>query len=336
MTRSPYSPIRKLLIATANLDIWVAPEWFADRLRKNFPQLDIVRLTSYEGIKQEIANAEMMLTVSLQPEQFRSAKKLRWIHSSAAAVNQFLFPEFVNSDVLLTNGRDVHGPAVAEQVIGMIFALAKRIPQAVRFQQQHVWGQQTIWRQYSGPQELAGLTLGLVGLGSIGRNVARHAAGLGMKVICVRKRADQPKPEFVDQVLPTSGLKELLAVADYVVLAVPVIPATRGMIGREQLVAMKTSAFLINVGRGSLIDEPALIDALQKHQIAGAGLDVFEKEPLPPDSPFWDMENVLITPHTAGMNANMWELQYDLFSENMRRYLSGQPLLALVDKKAGY
>src|SRR5436305_6632295 len=179
--------IRKLLIATAHLDIWVAPEWFAERLRNRFPQSEVVRLASVDELDLEIADAEIVMTVTLRPEQLRAAKKLRWIHSSAAAIHQLLFPELVNSDVLLTNGRDVHGPAVAEQTIGMIFALAKRIPQAVRFQQQRFWGQQVIWNEYSGPQELAGLIVGVIGLGAIGRDVARHAASLGMKVVGVRE-----------------------------------------------------------------------------------------------------------------------------------------------------
>jgi len=334
MARS--SDSRKLLIGTANLDIWIAPDWFSERLRTEFPQFEVVRLQQLEELDREIVDAEIAMTVMLRPEQFRLAKKLRWIHSSAAAIHQLLFPELVNSNVLLTNGRDVHGPAVAEQAMGVIFALAKRIPQDVRFQQRRVWGQMTIWREYSGPQELAGLTLGIVGFGAIGRNLARHAACFGMKVVAVREHADLPKPDFVEQIFPSSRLNAMLAVADYVVIAAPVTPSTQAMIGHEQLAAMKPNAFLLNVSRGALVDESALIQTLQLRKIAGAGLDVFEKEPLPDDSPLWDMENVLITPHTAGMNAKMWEQQFELFSENIRRYLAGQPLLALVDKKAGY
>jgi phosphoglycerate dehydrogenase-like enzyme len=326
----------KLLILTHHrLDLWIAPEWFAERLRREFPQVEVVRLTKYDGAQQELADAEIAFTFSLRPEQFRATRRLRWIHSPAAAVHQFLFPELVNSDVILTNAREVHGPVVAEQVIAMIFALAKRIPQDVRFQQQCVWGQEIIWEQYRGPRELAGATLGLVGYGSIGSNVARHAANLGMRVICVRRRASE-KPEFVDEVLPSSALDQMLAVADYVVLAAPVTAETQHMIGREQLSEMKGDACLINVGRGPLIDEPALIEALHEKRIGGAALDVFDKEPLPSDSPLWQVENLLITPHTAGMTQKLWERHYALFSENLRRYLSGQPLRALVDKKGGY
>src|SRR5215469_12685472 len=251
--------IRKVLVATANLDIWIAPGWFVERLRKEFPQFEVVWLGNREEMGREITDAEIVMTVSLQPKEFRAAKKLRWIHSSAAAIHQLLFPDLVNSDVLLTNGRDVHGPAVAEQTIGMIFALAKRIPEAVRFQQRRFWGQQVIWEEYSGPQELSGLTLGIVGLGAIGRNLARHASCFGMKVVAAREHADLPKPEFVDQVFPTSRLNEMLALSDYAVIAAPVTTSTRQMIGREQLAAMKPTAYLINVGRGALVDEQALI-----------------------------------------------------------------------------
>ena len=134
----------------------------------------------------------------------------------------------------------------------------------------------------------------------------------------------------------SSRLSEMLTQADYIVVAVPVTPATKGMIGREQLSKMKSDACLINVGRGPLIDEAALIDALRQKRIGGAGLDVFDQEPLPSDSPLWDLENLLITPHTAGMTDRLWYRHYELFSENLRRYLSGQPLLGLVDKKGGY
>lgn len=337
MTDSPDRPIRKLLIATHHrLDLWIAPDWFAARLRKEFPQLEVVRLTSYEGIEKELADADIAFTFSIRPEQFREAKRLRWIHSPAAAVHQFLYPELVNSDVILTNAREVHGPVVAEHVLAVVFALAKRIPQDVRFQQKHIWGQEILWRDHQAPAEIADATLGLIGLGSIGRNVAKRASALGMNVICVREHPDSEKPEGVQEVLPASKLNELLGRADYVVLAIPVTAATRGIIGRDQLSQMKPGASLINVGRGPLIDDAALVEALRQHKIAGAALDVFDQEPLPADSPYWDLENVLITPHTAGMTTKLWERHYTLFSENLRRFLRGQPLLGLVDKRAGY
>jgi phosphoglycerate dehydrogenase-like enzyme len=328
---------RKLLILTSHrLDLWIAPPWFAERLRREFPDLGVDQLNSYENVEQHLADVEILFGISIRPEQFIAAKKLRWIHSQAAAVHQFMFPELVNSDVILTNARDVHGPVVAEQVIAMMFALAKRIPAAVRFQQKHEWGQDAFSSGRSHSRELAGATLGLVGLGSIGRKVATHAAALGMRVIAVREHPEKEKPQDVDEVLPTSKLQELLAQSDYVVLSAPVTAQTTGMIGARQLAAMKPDAFLLNVGRGPLIDEAALVEVLRQHKIGGAALDVFDQEPLPPDSPLWDLEDLLITPHTGGISENMWERHYALFSDNLHRYLSGQPLLGLVDKRSGY
>jgi D-2-hydroxyacid dehydrogenase (NADP+) len=328
--------MHKLLILTYHrLELWIAPSWFSDRLRNEFPELEVVHLNSYENVEQHVADVEIMFGISLRPEQFLAARQLRWIHSQAAAVHQFLFPELVKSDVILTNARDVHGPVVAEQVMAMIFALAKQIPAAVRFQQRHVWGQEAV-SHATRPREIAGKTVGLVGLGSIGRNVAKAASALGMRVIAVREHPDKEKPRFVDEVFHSSKLLDLLAQSDYVVLSTPVTPETTGMIGSRQLAAMKPDACLINVGRGPLIDEPALVGALREHKIGGAALDVFDEEPLPADSPLWDFEDLLITPHTAGLSEKMWERHYALFSENLRRYFSGQPLLGLVDKQKGY
>ena len=326
----------KLLIVTHHrLDLWIAPAWFSERLREQFPQLEIVQHSSYEGIEEHLIDAEVIFGFSLRPQQFTAARKLRWIHSPAAAVHQFMFPQLVNSDVILTNARDVHGPVVAEHVIALIFALAKQIPQAVRLQQKHIWGQELIWREHR-PRELAGATLGLIGLGSIGRAVAQHAKALGMRVIAVREHPEKESVPNVELVLPSGQLDDLLSQSDYVVLAVPVTPSTQGLLGSEQIARMKSGACLINVGRGPLIDEAALVKALRQHAIGGGALDVFEKEPLPANSPLWDLEHLLITPHTAGMTEKLWERHYTLFSENLRRYQSGEPLLAVVDKKSGY
>jgi phosphoglycerate dehydrogenase-like enzyme len=337
MTRAPDQPPRKLLILTYHrLDLWIAPPWFAQKLAAEFPEFDVVQLNSSDHVLDQLADVEVMFGISLRPDQFLAAKELRWIHSQAAAVHQLMFPELINSNVLLTNARDVHGAVVAEHVVGLMFALAKMIPAAVRFQQQRVWGQELVWQGQPRIRELAGATVGLVGLGTIGRGVARHAANLEMRVIAVREHPEREKPEGIDEVMPASALNKMLSEADYVVLAAPVTPATNGLIGRQQLAQMKPDSCLINVGRGSLVDEAALADALREKKIGGAALDVFEKEPLPPDSPLWDLENLLITPHTAGMTDRMWERHYALFSDNLRRYMSGRLLLALVDKNSGY
>jgi phosphoglycerate dehydrogenase-like enzyme len=317
-------------------ELWNTPSWFSERLHQDFPTVEATQESSYEGIEPQLRDAEIIVSWSLRPQQFKVATKLRWIHSPAAAVHQLMFPELINSDVVLTNARDVHGPVVAEQVMAMIFALARCLPQAARFQQKHIWGQTPMWRGRPRPRELAGATLGLVGLGSIARAVARHASNLGMRVIAVRENPGKGTPEGVQQVFASSQLDELLAQSDYVVLAVPVTPATNRMMDAARLAKMKSDACLINVGRGPLVDEEALAHALRGKIIGGAALDVFEAEPLPEDSPLWDLENLLITPHTAGLTEKLWERHYQCIAENLRRYLQGQPLHWVVDKKQGY
>lgn len=328
--------MKLLIILHHRFDLWNAPDWFTARLRADFPELEVVHLTSYDQIASELPDADIAVTWSLRREQFAFARKLRWIHSPAAAVQLLMFPELIDSDVVVTNAREVHGPVVAEHVIALIFSLAKKIPEAVRLQQKHTWGQETLWRQNPRPREIYGATLGLIGLGSIGREVGRKAAALGMKVIAVRDNPARERPEGVQHVSSPLELDQLLRQSDFIVLATPVTAATQGMINTERFAQMRAEAYLINVGRGPLIEEAALIDALSNHRIAGAALDVFTEEPLSANSPLWDLPNLLITPHSAGLTEKLWERHYSLLSGNLRRFLAGQPLLHQVDKKRGY
>jgi phosphoglycerate dehydrogenase-like enzyme len=343
MTRSPDGPIRnhpirKLLIFVHHpFDQWNAPAWFPKRLQREFPQVNVVNLPDYRRVDQEIVDAEIVLAWSIRPEQVAAAKKLRWIHSPAAAVHQLIFPELVNSDIVLTNSREVHGPVVAEHVIALIFALAKKISGSVRLQEKHIWGQQILWDELPRVREVAGATLGMIGLGSIGRPVVKNAKSLGMKVIAVREHPEKGS-EGADAICGPgpAQIDEVFRQADYIVLAAPVTTSSKAIVNAERLALMKPDACLINVGRGQLVDEPALAAALRQKKIGGAALDVFPKEPLATDSPLWDVPNLLITPHTAALTDKLWERHYALFSENLGRYLGGQPLLAVVDKRKGY
>lgn len=328
--------MKLLIVIHHRLDLWNAPAWFGERLGCELPNLEIVQRKSYEGIEAELRDAEVIFTLSLRAEQFAAAPKLRWIHAPTAAVHQFMFPELINSGVVLTNSTEVHGPVVAEHVIALILALAKKIPQAAVLQKEKVWGQEAIWNSGHHLKEIAGAVLGLVGVGSIGRRVAEMAFALGMRVIAVREHVAKGQPHGVETVLPPSQLDKLLLQSDYVVLAAPLLPATSRLMDASTLAMMKPGAFLINVGRGPLVDEIALADAIRNRRIAGAALDVFEHEPLPADSPLWDLDNLLITPHTAGLTEKLWDRHYALFSENLRRYVSRQPLLYVVDKHQGY
>ena len=328
----------KLLIALYHpFSLWTAPDWLAPRLRSEFPDLTITQLPGprYEGIEREIADADVCIAWSIRPEQFAQAKKLRWVHSPAAAVHQLMFPEMVASKVIVTNARDVHGPVVAEHAIAVMLALAKKLPSAMRFQHARAWGQQAMWAEEPTIGEISGAKVVLVGLGSIGREFARRARALGTEVTAVREHPERGA-ETADAVAGMTELPRLLPEADFVVLAAPLTPGTSGVIDRERLALMKDGAYLINVSRGPLIDDEALIEALREGEIAGAALDVFDEEPLPPSSPYWELPNVLITPHTAAVTPKLWDRHYAQISGNLRRFLAGEPLEGVVSKQQGY
>jgi D-2-hydroxyacid dehydrogenase (NADP+) len=326
----------KLLITLHHrFELWNAPSWLAERIRTDFPKLDVVQLPDYDRVTQEIADADIFIGWSLRAEQVAVAKKLRWVHSTAAAVHQLMIPELRASKIIVTNARDVHGPVVAEHAIALLFALAKRLPAAMRYQQQRVWAQTHLWRETPPPRELAGATLLVLGLGSIGQGVAKSAKALGMHVLAVREHPEKGRGE-AQEVHAFNNLDELLPRADYVVIASPLTDQTRNLFNAERLAKMRRDAYLVNVARGPVVDEAALANALVKKQIAGAALDVFTAEPLTADSPFWKLENVLITPHSASLSEKMWERHYALIGENLQRYLAGKPLLNVVDKEKGY
>jgi phosphoglycerate dehydrogenase-like enzyme len=289
----------------------------------------------YEGIEREIADADVCIAWSIRPEQFAHAKQLRWVHSPAAAVHQLMFPEMVASEVAVTNARDVHGPVVAEHAVAVMLALAKKLPSALRFQRVRTWGQQAMWAEEPTIGEVNNAKVVLIGLGSIGRAFAERARALGAYVTAVREHPERG-PETADAVGGMDDLPRLLPEADFVVLAAPLTDRTRDLIDRERLAMLKDSAYLINVSRGPLIDDEALVAALESEEIAGAALDVFAEEPLPAPSPYWDLPNVLITPHTAAVTPRLWDRHYAQISANLRRFLRGEPLEGIVDKRQGY
>jgi phosphoglycerate dehydrogenase-like enzyme len=328
--------MKLLILVQPGFGLWNPPSWFAERLQNEFPKLEVVQRGAEPATEYDFRDAEILVTWSLSPGQLSQATKLRWIHSPAAAVHALLIPELVASDIVLTNGSEVHAPAVAEHVITMILALAKELPQAARFQQKHEWGQSQMASSQPGVRDFAGATVGLIGAGSIGREVARLASALGMKVIAVRHDISRGTPKHIDRVYGMSDIGKLLGEADYVVLAVPVTPQTIGLMSAERISQMRPDACLINVGRGQLLDEAAFVEAMRSRKIGGAALDVFVEEPLPKESLLWDLERVVITPHTAGVSNHTWERQYAFFSEDLRRYVAGQELLGFVDKRRGY
>lgn len=324
-----------LIVHYHPFELWHAPAWLRERLQSEFPQLKFLQFPSYDRVPEEIADTDVFIGWSLRPEQFVAARKLKWIHSPAAAVHQLMFPELIRSNVVVTNSTGVHGPVVAEHAMAVLLALAKRLPQAMRYQAKKEWAQNQLWNERPRPREVDGATVAVIGMGSIGREFARRAKALGMRVLAVRENPAKGAGG-ADQVFSSSQIDDVLPQADYVLLCTPVTSATTGLMNTARLKKMRAESYLINVGRGPLVDEAALIEALKTNRIAGAALDVFVEEPLPKESAFWTLENVLITPHTAAVTERLWERHFALIVENLKRFLAGKPLLNEVDKQRGY
>jgi phosphoglycerate dehydrogenase-like enzyme len=253
---------------------------------------------------------------------------LRWIHTISIGVNHVLFPFLVTSDIVLTNARGVYDTSVAEMVMAYMLTVVKELPAFRNLQVEHRWQKVFL-------QELDGRTVGIVGFGGIGQRVAQLARPFGVRIVATRRRPECGS-QLADQILPHDRLHELMAQSDFVVVALPLTDCTYHLIDARVLAHAKPGAWLINVARGAIVDEPALVRALQKGQLGGACLDVFEEEPLPENSPLWDLPNVIITPHTSGLSPQLYERSADLFLTNLSRYVAGEPLLNVVDKALGY
>jgi phosphoglycerate dehydrogenase-like enzyme len=324
-----------LIVHYHSFELWHAPAWIRERLQQDFPGHQFIQLQNYDRVPEEIADTDVFIGWSLRPQQFVAGRKLRWIHSPAAAVHQLMFPELVRSNVLLTNSTGIHGPVVAEHALAVLLAMAKRLPQAMQYQARNTWSQDQLWNERPRPREVAGATVAVIGMGGIGREFTTRARALGMKVLAVRENPAKGAGG-ADEVFSSAEVDNVLPRADYVLFCTPVTPETTGIINAERLRRMKPDAYLINVGRGPLVDEAALLQALRERRIAGAALDVFHEEPLPSDSPFWSLDNLLITPHTAAVTERLWERHYRLIAENLKRFIAGEPLLNEVDKGRGY
>src|SRR5690349_6938067 len=236
--------MKLLILLKHRFELWNPPDWFSERLRDDFPDINVVHLRDYDRADEELRDAEVLIAWSLRGEQFMLAKKLKWIHSTAAAVHALISPELIAGNVVVTNARSVHAPVVAEHTIALMFALAKRLPSAIRHQQAKQWSQTELWHEEPRPRELAGSTLGMIGYGAIGREVASRALALGMNVLAVRRHAERTSEGSV-QLCPPSDLHDVLSQSDFAVLATPLTPETTSMIGPAEFAAMKRDAYLI-------------------------------------------------------------------------------------------
>lgn len=259
-----------------------------------------------------------------------AAPNIRWHQTTSAGVNHILTPEYLQRDIVLTNGAGTFAIPIAEFVLTYILFHAKHLTDLLELQANHSWKKSIQLPM----QEVWGKTLLIIGAGSIGQEIAKRASAFGMHVWGSR-RHPQPTPGF-EQVVGADEWRSLLPEADYVVLATPLTPETRNLIDAEALRAMRSTAYLVNIARGAVVDEAALITALKEGWIAGAGLDTFQTEPLPADSPFWSLPNVLVTPHCSGFSARITERTIALFLDNLTRYRLGKPLRNVVDKTTGY
>jgi phosphoglycerate dehydrogenase-like enzyme len=314
---------------------WNIPAAHVDGLRHAFPAHTFLQAMNEADTLQLIPQADVAFMPELRPAHFAAAARLQWIHSNAAGVGGMLFPAVVASPVVLTNSRGISAGTIAEHVLAVTLAMFRKLPFAFRSQAAREWAQDAILA--SPPlRTVSGSSVLVVGLGSIGAATAQRMAALGARVTGIRRHLSQPAPDGVEGVLPPNRLLEALPHADVVVISAPQTGHTHGLIGGRELAAMRPDALLVNVSRGKLVDETALVQALTAGIIGGAALDVFEHEPLDPGSPLWSMSNVLITPHMAGFRPDHWEAVTTLFAENLRRFEAGETLRNVVDKVAGY
>jgi glyoxylate/hydroxypyruvate reductase A len=285
-----------------------------------------VRVCATPGDALGIApEADVIYGWKVPPPVYEKAGRLTWLQAMGAGADWALVPE-LPPRVVVTRAPGVFGPWMAEYVLGWCAFVSQRVETYRAAQRDHRWIDTVL------PGRLRGSTLLVVGVGDIGRTIARLAGSIGMRVLGV-SRAGTPV-RGVDRVYRARDLRRALAAADWVVLAVPLTPATRGLLGAAELAAMKRSAWLLNIARGAIVDEAALLDALRRRAIAGAILDVFTTEPLPPTHPFWDLDNVVVTPHISGPSTP--EEIAPVFAENLTRYLAGRPLRHVVDRRRAY
>jgi phosphoglycerate dehydrogenase-like enzyme len=345
--------------------IWAMPEWVPERIRDALPAdwelvvIDEETDGSGDGaarvsptVLEQVREAEVYFGYGIPPELLAAGASLAWVHSGAAGVGGSLTPAMLTSKVVFTNSAGVHAPPMAETVLAMLLHFGRGLDFALEAQRRSEWTTDRYYVAGAPLMELSTSTIGIIGFGGIGREVARRVASLGARVIAVKRtpaKAGEANLEPVagggvlgsriEMVWGESGLDAVYRESDAIIVAAPDTVETRGMIDGAALARMKKSAVLINVARGRLVDEDALVAALRSGGIRGAGLDVFAQEPLPVDHPLWQLPNVVVTPHVSAVTHGFWKRETDLIVDNLERYLVGDPpeeWRNVVDKHAGY
>ena len=335
MNRTIPAETKLLICVWHRFEQWRAQPIMPETIRRRWPEMLVVHLPDYERLPQELHDTDIFVGASLRPEQFQHARKLKWIHSTAVGVSQLMYPELRSSGVILTNPSGILSPPMAEHTMGLMIALARNFPDSVRYQDRARWSQIEVSSQ-SGPlTELNGQLLLIVGYGSIGRELARRARAFDMRVWGVT-RSGKGDTSHAEKILSVTQLEDALPHADFIVLSAPDTQETQRLIGPAQIAKMKPGAKLINVGRGSLLDEAALIRALETGALSGAALDVAATEPLPTESPLWKTPNLFITPHTSGVSDRLWQKETKLLMDLLGRWFDGRDLFNVVDFSRGY
>lgn len=345
--------------------IWAMPSWVPEEIRDRLPRdWELVVIDEptdgsgdgaariAPGVLQAVADAEVYLGYGIPAELLDAGSDLEWVHSGAAGVGSSLTPTMLQSGVVFTNSAGVHAPPMAETVLAMLLHFGRGLDFALDAQRRSEWSKEPYYVGGAPLTELSDSTVGIIGFGGIGREVARRVASLGARVIAMKRQPPRPgeanlEPVAGGGVLGTrielvwgdSGLDAVYRESDAIVVAAPDTPDTRGMVDADAFARMKEGAVFINVARGGLVNEEALVRTLSEGRIRGAGLDVFAKEPLPSDHPLWGLPNVVMTPHVSAVTRGFWRRETDLILENMDRYLAGDPAEEwrnVVDKQAGY
>ncbi len=307
------------------------PQADLERLRTIVGHNGEVVVTDHRNAKGHAADAEVILGF-VNPELFEASPRLRWVQSISSGVDMFFYPQFIDSDVVLTSEKGLVGEHLADHGFGLLLMLTRQLATALRHGADS-WNHRPEMR--FAEIELTDATFGIFGFGGTGRAMARRAAAFGMRCIAVDRESVPPSLE-VTTVWGPDRLADLLAESDVVSICCPLTDETRNRFGPEEFEAMKPGAFLINVTRGEVMDEAALVSALATGQIRGAVLDVAPREPLPADSPLWDMPNVVMTPHTAGASQFRVRRNIERFTSNLQRFIEGRPLEGMIDKRLGY
>ncbi len=313
------------------------PQPLIDRLVHSCPNVSFT-IANHREVFDHLAVADALLGWGLPADRTAEARNLRWIQTIGAGVDGLDYRALAERGIVVTNSSGIHAVNIAEHVLSMMLAFARRLPDHLDSQRQERWNVIDRSTITPGPPlfEITGQTLFVVGMGRIGEALAKRARGLEMRVVGVVRRAEKERSANVDELLLLPELESRISEADHVAICLPLTDATRGLFGRDMLARMKPGAFIYNIGRGPIIDQAALYDALRHGHLGGAGLDVTDPEPLPPGDPLWKLGNVIITPHTSGHSPGLWDRGVDLWIENIRRYSAGEPLLNVVDLDAQY